>query len=480
MKKRWMSIVLVLVLTIGNVAGCGNSEGSADVAGSSTADESKVGTGGTQAVNADAEDDEDMADIVMVFPIPGSIPADKDKVEVAINEITESEINTHVTLNIIEIGNYDQQVSLIMSSNEKADLLFSMGFTDMISQAQLLPLNDLLDAYGKDVKAILGDLIDATTVGKTTYALTMYRALNSSAYAIMRTDVLEELGLLEKATNMTSLDEYEEILAVVKEKTSYVPLIQSDTSGTTLPITGCYLGESAFTDFSCYDQLGDSTKLVAASMDGSGTVYNNFASDDYKKMITRVSDWYNKGYVYKDAATSTDGAEALIKSGVGFSYFCPSEIGVEATKSAECGTDMTCVKLIDLPITTGACTGFTWTIPVTATEPEAAMKFLNMMYSDSRIQNLLAWGIENEHYVVKDGVAYYPEGMDSTNCGWHTMDWTFGNQFLVLPWEGQSSDFRTIAENEMKAAPRSPYLGFVCDTSQIQTELSAISNAIAE
>ena len=56
----------------------------------------------------------------------------------------------------------------------------------------------------------------------------------------------------------------------------------------------------------------------------------------------------------------------------------------------------------------------------------------------------------------------------------------FGNQFLALPWEGQSADFRDIAKEEMDSASESKYLGFSCDTSNIQNQLSAIANVIAE
>lgn len=476
MNKKWFGVSLALALSLSLVAACGNNENTADN-GAEGNDGTVSGSSGS-ASGKDSEFWEETAEIIVTFPTAGNV-ADEAKIEAAINEITEKEINTHVTLDLVEIGSYDQQISLKMSSSEPLDLFFSMGFTYQAAQNQLMPMNDLLDEYGQDIKALLGDLLDATTVSGEILGVTPYRILNSDVYAVMRTDVLEDLGLLEKAQNMTSMAEFEEILAAVKENTSYVPLV-CDSNGVILAASGCYLSGDSFSEMGSYDQLGDSLKLIAASMDGEGKVYNNFASAEYREMYERVADWYEKGYVYKDAATTQDYAASLVKANVGFAYVCPSEIGVEAVKSAECGTAMTCVKIMEMPITESTCSNFVWTIPVTAAEPEAAMKMLNLMYTDSRIANLLAWGIEGEHYVVKDGVAYYPEGVDAGSCGWHTTDWSYGNQFLVLPWEGQSADFREVSEAALQEAERSPYLGFVCDTENIQTELSSVTSVVNE
>ena len=143
--------------------------------------------------------------------------------------------------------------------------------------------------------------------------------------------------------------------------------------------------------------------------------------------------------------------------------------------------EMTCVKILSLPITTSSCTKFVWAVPVTATEPEAAVKMMNLMYTDARIANLLTWGIEGRDYQVKDGIACYMDGQDAnTVCAYHTSDFVYGNQFLALPWEGQAADFRQTSMEDMLAAQASAYLGFSCDTSGIENELTALTNAINE
>ena len=498
--KKVLAVILTMIMAISLVAGCGSSEKAKQTQGNTSA---PVQTKGTDSKDADMgetavqdtetleDDDEDdtMAEINMVYMPMGSVPTGIDAVEDAINEITEVEINTHVNIEMIETGSYEQQIGLKMSSGEKMDLMLTLPFgstsyNNMASQKQFKDISGLLDKYGRDILDMLGNLMDATTVDGKIYAVPTYRTLVTSEYIVMRTDVLEDLGLLEKAQNMTSFTEYEEILAAVKASSQWgylAGIANSDSDGLCLPLAGGYLGVDKFSDAYYYDQLGDLNKIIAIDPEGTeDTIKMNFATEDYKAMIDKMRDWYEKGYVYKDAATTDDTAEILVKNNVAFSYFVEGEIGIETSKTAACGTDMTCVKIVTLPISTSSCTKFVWAVPTTADEPEAAVKFMNMMYTDARIENLLAWGVENVNYQVKDGIAYFMDGEDINNCSYHVADFMFGNQFLALPWDGQTADFRQLAKAEMDSAKESKYLGFSCDTSGIQNELTSISNVIAE
>ena len=501
-RSRVLGLMMAMIMLLTLLAGCSNTETKGTTAGAKGGDgQTTAATDngakdtqakGTEAVTEAQDDDDDddtMAEINMVYMPMGSSPQGLQAVEDAINEITEAEINTHVNIEIIESGSYEQQIGLKMSSGEKLDLMLTLpygstSYNNMASQKQFKDISGLLDQYGKDILALLGNLMDATTVDDKIYAVPTYRTLVTSEYIVMRTDVLEDLGLLDAAKNMTSFTEYEEILAAVKasDKWSYLAgIANSDADGLCLPLAGGYLGVDKFADAYYYDQLGDLNKIIAIDPAGTDdTIKMNFATEDYKAMIDKMRDWYEKGYVYKDAATTDDQAEILVKNNVAFSYFVEGEIGIETAKSAACGTDMTCVKIVTLPISTSSCTKFVWAVPTTADEPEAAVKFMNMMYTDARIENLLSWGVENVNYQVKDGIATYIDGEDANSCTYHMADFMFGNQFLALPWEGQSVDFRDIAKAEMDGAKESRYLGFSCDTSNIQNELTAISNVISE
>ena len=505
--KKGMAMALCLMMAAGSLAACGNQgSGNHESNNQESSDKENVNMqSGNTAKTQEVQDHqsgketsgavsagnynvtwEDMADVNMMYLATSTIPAGLPDVEAAINEITEPELNIHVNLEMVETGSYAQQVSLRMASSEAVDLLLTMpadsaSFTSMQAQNQLMDLTDLLEEYGQDIQSILGDKLKGTSANGRVYGVPGNRTYVVSTWVIMRTDVLEDLGLLEKAQNMSSLDEYEEILEAVISSEKWGTLagmVSSDGQGTCLGINPGYLATESFETAGCYDSLGDNNFLVSISPDGSSqTIRNSYMTEEFRAIYEKMHDWYEKGYVYKDTATNAEMAESLIKSGVAFSYIGNCEEGVETLKSTACGMPMTCVKVKTYPITTSSLTKFVWTIPNSAKEPEAAMTFLDMMFTDSRIANLLAWGIEGRDYEVVDGEACY---VDGTEGAYHSDDFLFGNQFITLPWQGDGADFREKCEAVEAAGTVSEYLGFTADTSSVTNEIGAVTNVIAE
>ncbi len=478
--KKGLAITIIgTIMTLLLSSGCGNTESAFSVSQVSNSSGSKATE--SQSSLADSSNaDEDMANITVMGMVLADMPG-KQAVEDAINEITEKKINTHVTLDWIPVGQYSDQVSLNMSANEGADLLMvtpinASSFSALISQNQLIALDDMIDQYGTGIKEIAGNYLKGAQINGKTYAVPSYRTLNSDGYIVMRKDILDSLGLTEKAENMSSWSEYEDILKqVVAANPGLSGVSSNNGAGTIITNGGFFSGPDAFTDDTAYDTLGDTYNIIAADY-GTDKAMSYFETDQFYQMIKRVKEWYDNGLVYKDSATTDETGDSLIKNNVTFSEICQSETGVEISKKESTGYDVVCKKYTSAPVSTQSCTKFCWGIPITAKEPEAAMRFLNLMYTDKDICNLLTWGIEGTDYVVKNGEACFPDGKDTSSVAYHSNDFLYGNQFLCYPWEGQGADFRTTAEESLKKAGTSKYFGFICDTSAITNELTATYN----
>lgn len=107
------------------------------------------------------------------------------------------------------------------------------------------------------------------------------------------------------------------------------------------------------------------------------------------------------------------------------------------------------------------------------------MKFLNEMYTNADVVNLLDWGIEGVHYEVQDdGTVDYPEGVDANTTTYGlNMDWYFGNQFLSYIWGyGRDTTIYERLEANNKSADYSPAMGFSYDSTTVSTELAALAN----
>lgn len=240
--------------------------------------------------------------------------------------------------------------------------------------------------------------------------------------------------------------------------------------------SGSYNAKETFAGSVTYDTLGNANKLIAVAGD-SDEVLLNYENQQYLDMIKLMEKWDEKGYIYKDSLTVESGAD-LMKNNVAISCLIDTEFGAELTASATYGYDVVKIPVVKYPISTTSVTKFTWVVPNTAKEPEAAVAFMSMLYADSRINNLLAWGVEGFDYEVVDGVAKYIEGQEDS--AYHSSDFMVGNQFLVLPGDGQTANYRQMQIEDMESTPISKYLGFSANTESITNELSAISVAINE
>jgi putative aldouronate transport system substrate-binding protein len=210
-------------------------------------------------------------------------------------------------------------------------------------------------------------------------------------------------------------------------------------------------------------------------------VVNWYRSGEFKTILSYARKWYLAGYVYKDATINNEMPEELVKVNKGVTWFTGSELGVEANKSAQTGYPIRAKELGVTPLSTNSLNKFVWAVPSYSKEGAAAMKFINLMYTNAEISNLLTFGIEGRDYVVKDnGTIGYPEGVTAQTVPYHMAEFLFGNQFMLKVWEGNAPDLRQQALEKNRSMQVSPLLGFTMDTTPVQNELMSMSNVFEQ
>lgn len=108
---------------------------------------------------------------------------------------------------------------------------------------------------------------------------------------------------------------------------------------------------------------------------------------------------------------------------------------------------------------------------------------MNLMYTDEAVLNLLCWGIEGVHYQgLDDGTIDFLDGEDNASCGYYIGDATaiIGNGFLAKVRRGQNPGMRKEAEEINFNASVSKYNGFALNTSGLENEVAALTNAVEE
>ncbi|MFC5401147.1 ABC transporter substrate-binding protein [Cohnella soli] len=465
-KKIWLSISLVVALLLLSACSSNSSNG-----GSGESAKPSNASTGTEAPSSSGKP-EKTAELNVAFLSVTGTPPDLKAVEAEINKITTAKINVSVNLMPINYGAYAQQVNLMLTSNEKLDLIVvgsPFGFSSQVSRGQLLPLDELLDKYGSNIrKALDPAYLNASKVDGKIYGVTPVRDLASANGFTMRKDLADKYGI--DASKIKSLDDVEAALKIIKEKEPGItPLIPSGA------------GFSFLTSYGWYDGLGNGMGVLPGYDNGLKLV-NSYESTEYAELLKRMRSWYEAGYLLKDASTNKASQIELIKADRAFGYFSKLKPGFDAQESRSIGKQMVSAELSTPVSMTDHVLNIMWGIPRQADDPEASMKFLDLMYGDADLVNLLDWGIEGKHYVkVSDKVIKYPEGVTMLTNGYNlNMSWLFGNQFLAYVFEGEDPDIWQKMKEFNEQAVKSKAMGFTMDPESVKTEIAAVSNVIAQ
>lgn len=487
--KRMAALLLALGMVVTACAGCGSTENSSSSGDSSTSADATTADGDdATADDADAEeeDDEDEeAEItVALMSLSAVDSSDADVIEAAVNEITESEINVHVNLQWYDGGSYASNVTMAIQGGDTLDMMMftpiqAASYSAFLSAGQLMDISDLLDEYGQDIVAAQGDLINACAFNDGIYGVGNYRDMAAYENICIRKDVLVEADMLEKAESATTWDDIEEIMIAVCAN-DHTGFVNTDSMGNVLYPNGFDNSANDFSENGSIDILGDGYQLLWTDED-TDTVYCKYFTDEFKTMAERVARFYEEGLIYSDAATAQDYGDTLLKSDVGVAKIVQQESGSKETMEASTGYEFVVIKVSDMMISTSSPTKFGYAFPVTAKEPEAAMKFLNLCYTSTDLMNTLTYGVEGTHWVYTEDGQYctYPEGVTGDTVTYHQGDFLYGNQFIVTPWEGATTT-REEQKIATDATEISKYFGFSVDNTGYENTLTACYNVVQQ
>lgn len=186
--------------------------------------------------------------------------------------------------------------------------------------------------------------------------------------------------------------------------------------------------------------------------------------------------FFQKGYMNKDAATNQTMNNDAIKSGDVFSVTSALKPGKDRELAIQTGLigRLAQLALNEKTIATSETAGSMLAISSTSQDPARAMMFINLLHSDPYLNNLLNYGIEGKYYIkVKENVINPTELTKDYNPG---SNWMFGNQFLNYVWDTEDPEkwdkFKEFNQN----AKLSPGLGFVFDSSAVRAEIAAVVN----
>ena len=121
------------------------------------------------------------------------------------------------------------------------------------------------------------------------------------------------------------------------------------------------------------------------------TVVDYYETDEYKEFVETMYDWQQKGYLSKDAATTTEGVENQVKAGAAFSYLAPNKPGYDTRAALLCGTEMEIAPISEPWAGTAQISFLTYGISSSSADKDKTMQCLDYLYGNADILNLLNW-----------------------------------------------------------------------------------------
>ena len=122
-------------------------------------------------------------------------------------------------------------------------------------------------------------------------------------------------------------------------------------------------------------------------------------------------------------------------------------------------------------------------IPTTSVNPERAMQFINLLYSEkgADLLNLINYGIEGTHYEKRSETeitAFDYQGQASSGSKYGIAPWKTANMFnayIINPYTTATKEYALdYFENKNPKRPTTPMYGYSFDSSKLTLKLSNI------
>lgn len=420
---------------------------------------------------------ETTTELKMCYITFSTIPKDLDLVTAEINKITKSKINATVKIEPIIASEYSQQINLKLNSNENLDMFVTgtlSGIFDypvLASKGKLYPLDDLIKNKGEGINLALGnEYLNSSKIHGKIYGIPVIKDMAIEHGIKIRKDLLDKYKIdIQKIKN---LEDFEVVMKTIHDNE---PNKHFGIMGGTSIVDS--FGVSAFGD-----------KLV----DGYGVLMNPnelkvvdyYETKEYEQLLKKIRRWYELGYIFPDIVTNKENDVLLMRENKLYgatSYINPI---TQHLQKKSVGFPVEIAAIYPAIKSTSTITNFMWAIPSYSKNTEKAMGFLNLMYTDKDIINLLDYGIEGIHYKkVKDSEETIDTISDnhSVENGYNlNQEYMFGNEFLAHIWNGNPPDIWKQIDTFNKSALKSKAMGFIFDMTPVMAEYTEVSIIVSE
>ena len=503
MKKKALCLLLAMIMVLSILAGCTSkpAETPDTPATSEPAADNTANTPEEQPAEQPEEPALEQKTIQLMITGSGK-QANSDKVWAAFNEQLQQYVpNTTVEFIDVSFDEYSEKFSQILASGEGVDLAWTgwlINKPQNIADGNLMPLDDLLAAYGQGIVDILGEEvveIHRNAADGKLYYLPSWQGLCGERRGwLVVTEIAElagdtwiedtEAALNKWRNNYSGIEDFQ---AVLDQATKYLAAAKEAGKLGAGINTGRAFGWSMYNGMYSFLGVGGA-EIGITYCDGTFTVKDGVAGEHYKLYAKTMADWYKEGYIRSDIMSVDTSTLTTPKNGeitdTTYVFSCDpylTEADQEAA-IADAGMDMTYLPIEENAyLILGGDTSYA--IPYCADEPERAMMVLNAIYSQPDLYNTLIYGIEGEDYTKNaDGTitTSYVGASPTADDSYGIQRWIIGSCKNALINNGTDPNYYADLEALEATAQVNPFLNFTFDRTNVEGICASILNVYYE
>lgn len=463
MKKRLVALLLAATMTAGLLAGCGSGGGDAK----------------TETDTQETAEDGDYPVIKVAYTV--MFPAtSEESIENALNEIMREKAHAEVDLVGIEFGNWATQLNLMLTGggDSSIDLFNSFWYTslsNLVANGQVMELNDLLESDGQGIldefeKDGIEQYLNCGEVDGTQYGIPSIYSYSTENLFYALTEDVEKAGV--DFSQVTDLETMKDAILQLKEANPDKHFIPGSTDPYWIPKSIDYFGDTNY--------LG-----VLTNPTESTTIENYYESDYFLTWLEYVKEWKEAGVFSPDPLSNNQPTLMNLLMGVADGtpgYAWDAATSMMATE-AQNNLDLDGTKVTEALSTTSDATTYMWHISAFCEEPEAAMRVLNVLYTDPEAAQIAANGLEGQEYELdENGQMVYPEGKNGlSDLGWSAASMAYWpNVTLCKTWYYEPADIYDQMKAKNESCEKSLALGFSFDPTNVTDQMTACANVVAQ
>lgn len=379
-------------------------------------------------------------------------------------------------------GEYDDRFQLAMAAGEKIDIanrMWMLDFQDTVRREAFLPLDDLLDEYGRGIlDAVPNDEFKKTSYDGQIYNIPTTWLKDQRPGVFMHEDLYERANMEEPFEKIR--EEHELATREVYDLLEpYLELAADEdlVGGGVSPSFWYYVSRMGWEEIA--------PGIVIRSDGSDMTLRNFYETESFEAAIEVSREWAEKGYIREDYLgmdrTEMEQQDGLpLEDGGNLLWeHLYLEQGSERA-SERYGTPIVVEAMTDYAYNSAGASGNTVAIPSTSEHPEEAMQLLNLLYSEKDLYDLLVYGIEGEHWIDEGPRDFEPIGYDGSQgnaeSAYGQMPWAKGNymEFFRLPPSESGEQWEEENQRKQENHRQSPVIGWPIDREPVSTEIDQV------